>query len=118
ALIAGRRHAGGAQQDPAAAGHRGRDRGRPAPHRDQDAGFRANLAEAFRGHRRPLLPAGRPRGADGEARRLGVIYALRHRTTYNYEEPVTFARCVLRLTPRTSATQTVLANTVTVTPRP
>jgi transglutaminase-like putative cysteine protease len=47
-----------------------------------------------------------------------VIYALRHRTTYSYEEPVTFARCVLRLTPRSSAAQTVLANAVTVTPRP
>jgi transglutaminase-like putative cysteine protease len=47
-----------------------------------------------------------------------VIYALHHRTTYTYEEPVTFARCVLRLTPRTSASQTVIANTVTVTPRP
>ena len=47
-----------------------------------------------------------------------MIYAVRHRTTYSYEEPVSFARCVLRLTPRTSATQTVLANTVKVTPRP
>jgi transglutaminase-like putative cysteine protease len=47
-----------------------------------------------------------------------VIYALRHRTTYSYEEPVSFARCVLRLTPRTCATQTLLANTVAVTPRP
>ena len=47
-----------------------------------------------------------------------MIYALRHRTTYKYEEPVSFARCVLRLTPRTSVSQTVLANTVNVTPRP
>ena len=47
-----------------------------------------------------------------------MIYALRHRTTYAYEAPVSFARCVLRLTPRTSVSQTVLANTVTVTPRP
>jgi transglutaminase-like putative cysteine protease len=47
-----------------------------------------------------------------------VIYALRHRTTYSYEERVSFARCVLRLTPRSSATQTVLANAITVTPRP
>jgi transglutaminase-like putative cysteine protease len=47
-----------------------------------------------------------------------VIYALRHRTTYSYQEPVSFARCVLRLTPRTSATQTVLASTVKVAPRP
>ena len=47
-----------------------------------------------------------------------MIYALRHRTIYSYEEPVTFARCVLRLTPRTSATQTVLANAITVSPWP
>ena len=47
-----------------------------------------------------------------------MIYALRHRTTYSYEEPVTFARCVLRLTPRASATQTVLASAIAVTPRP
>ena len=47
-----------------------------------------------------------------------MIYALRHRTTYSYEEPVTFARCVLRLTPRSSGAQTVLANTIAVTPRP
>ena len=47
-----------------------------------------------------------------------MIYDLRHRTTYSYEEPVTFARCVLRLTPRTSATQTVLANAMRVTPNP
>jgi transglutaminase-like putative cysteine protease len=47
-----------------------------------------------------------------------VIYALRHRTTYAYEDPVTFARCVLRLTPQSSATQTVLRSTVAVTPRP
>ncbi len=47
-----------------------------------------------------------------------MIYALRHRTTYAYEEPVTFARCVLRLTPRDSAAQTVLANAIKVSPRP
>jgi transglutaminase-like putative cysteine protease len=47
-----------------------------------------------------------------------VIYGLRHRTTYTYEDPVTFARCVLRLTPQSSATQTVLRSTVAVTPRP
>jgi transglutaminase-like putative cysteine protease len=47
-----------------------------------------------------------------------VIYGLRHRTTYTYEDPVTFARCVLRLTPQSSASQTVLRSTVAVTPRP
>ena len=47
-----------------------------------------------------------------------MIYALRHTTTYSYESPVGFARCVLRLTPRTSASQTLLKGTVQVTPRP
>lgn len=45
-------------------------------------------------------------------------YRLRHRTTYSYERAVSFARCVLRLTPRTSATQTVLESAITVTPEP
>lgn len=45
-------------------------------------------------------------------------YKLRHRTTYSYDDDVSFARCVLRLTPRSSATQTVLESSVTVTPEP
>jgi transglutaminase-like putative cysteine protease len=47
-----------------------------------------------------------------------VIYTLRHRTTYRYEDPVSFAQCVLRLTPRSSPTQTLLRSAVTVLPRP
>ncbi len=47
-----------------------------------------------------------------------MIYAIRHRTTYAYESRVTFARCVLRLTPVTSATQTVIETALTVTPPP
>ena len=47
-----------------------------------------------------------------------MIYDVRHRTTYRYEAPVTFARCVLRLTPQSSISQTVLANSITVTPTP
>ncbi len=47
-----------------------------------------------------------------------MIYSVRHSTTYTYEAPVTFARCVFRLTPRSSTTQTVLESMVTVTPRP
>ena len=47
-----------------------------------------------------------------------MIYAVRHRTTYAYEDEVTFARCVLRLTPPSNATQTVLASAITVTPTP
>jgi len=47
-----------------------------------------------------------------------MIYDLRHRTTYSYKASVTFARCVLRLTPQSSASQTVLENLVTVVPAP
>ena len=39
-------------------------------------------------------------------------YKLRHRTTYSYDTDVSFARCVLRLTPRSSPTQTVLESEV------
>ena len=47
-----------------------------------------------------------------------MIYNVRHRTTYSYEDVVTFARCVLRLTPQSSAAQTVLENAITITPQP
>jgi transglutaminase-like putative cysteine protease len=47
-----------------------------------------------------------------------VIYNVRHRTTYRYDKVVTFARCVLRLTPRSSATQTVLESSIIITPAP
>ena len=47
-----------------------------------------------------------------------MIYGLRHRTTYSYSDSVSFARCVLRLTPRSSASQTVLESSIRVTPRP
>ena len=47
-----------------------------------------------------------------------MIYTLRHRTTYRYEDPVSFAQCVLRLTPRSSPTQTLLRSAITVHPRP
>ena len=47
-----------------------------------------------------------------------MIYNVRHLTTYRYQSFVTFARCVLRLTPRSSAAQTVLESSVVVTPPP
>ncbi len=47
-----------------------------------------------------------------------MIYTLRHRTTYEYESQVKLARCVLRLTPPTTLTQTVLNSQIIVTPRP
>jgi transglutaminase-like putative cysteine protease len=47
-----------------------------------------------------------------------VIYNLRHQTTYRYSQSVTFARCVLRLTPRETAAQTVLESAIIIAPRP
>jgi transglutaminase-like putative cysteine protease len=47
-----------------------------------------------------------------------MIYRLRHRTTYTYSKPVTFARCALRLSPQQSQAQTVLTNAITITPEP
>ena len=47
-----------------------------------------------------------------------MIYDIRHRTTYSYEAPVTFARCTLRLTPSDRDEQQVLSSTMDVTPVP
>lgn len=47
-----------------------------------------------------------------------MIYSARHRTTYRYEDRVSFGQCVLRLTPRSFATQQVLSSTISVEPRP
>jgi len=48
-----------------------------------------------------------------------VIYDLRHRTTYHYgDSAVTYARCVLRLTPVSNSHQTVIDSDLKVTPRP
>jgi transglutaminase-like putative cysteine protease len=47
-----------------------------------------------------------------------MIYTVNHKTTYRYESKVTFARCVLRLVPRSSATQTVWESRLTITPEP
>lgn len=47
-----------------------------------------------------------------------MIYTIGHKTTYVYEKSVGFARCVLRLTPVSSSTQTLLASNVRITPEP
>lgn len=47
-----------------------------------------------------------------------MIYALKHRTIYDYESKVSFARCVLRLTPMSSASQTVLETSLWISPTP
>jgi len=47
-----------------------------------------------------------------------LIYRIHHRTTYTYNAPVTFARCVLRLTPRSSPSQSLYDHKIVVTPQP
>jgi transglutaminase-like putative cysteine protease len=47
-----------------------------------------------------------------------LIYRLRHLTTYRYQTPVTFARCVLRLWPHDGDGQNVLEHHISITPRP
>src|SRR6516165_3105019 len=48
----------------------------------------------------------------------GVIYDIRHVTTYAYENPVSFARCSLRLEPRSGDGQELISHTVEIRPRP
>jgi transglutaminase-like putative cysteine protease len=47
-----------------------------------------------------------------------VIYDIRHVTTYGYESPVSFARCSLRLEPRSGDGQQLISHSVDVRPRP
>jgi transglutaminase-like putative cysteine protease len=47
-----------------------------------------------------------------------VIYDIRHVTTYAYESPVSFARCSLRLEPRTGDGQQLISHSVEIRPRP
>jgi len=47
-----------------------------------------------------------------------VIYTVRHLSTYQYNSEVTFARCVLRLTPVTGISQTLLESSIAVSPTP
>jgi transglutaminase-like putative cysteine protease len=47
-----------------------------------------------------------------------MIYAIRHRTTYSYESHVDYARCVMRLTPENSSTQTLVRSAISVSPFP
>ena len=47
-----------------------------------------------------------------------MIYDVRHVTTYSYESPVSFARCSLRLEPRSGDGQQLLSHTVEIRPRP
>lgn len=47
-----------------------------------------------------------------------MIYDIRHVTTYSYESPVSFARCSLRLEPRSGGGQQLVSHTVDIRPRP
>ena len=115
---AGRRHARGA----AAAGHPpgqpGRHRGRGRTGHRQGADVRTDADGRVERRVGPLLPAGVQRHPNQEAGRTGLIYQLRHLTTYLYEQPVTFARCALRLSPHQGADQTVLESRLQITPTP
>ena len=47
-----------------------------------------------------------------------MIYDIRHVTTYDYESPVSFARCTLRLEPRSGDGQQLISHNVEIRPRP
>ena len=47
-----------------------------------------------------------------------MIYDIRHVTTYAYESPVSFARCSLRLEPKSGDGQQLVSHTVDIRPRP
>jgi transglutaminase-like putative cysteine protease len=47
-----------------------------------------------------------------------VIYDIRHVTTYSYESQVSFARCSLRLEPRSGDGQQLVSHSVEIRPRP
>ena len=47
-----------------------------------------------------------------------MIYDIRHVTTYSYESPVSFARCSLRLEPKSGDGQQLVSHAVDIRPRP
>src|SRR5579862_6584573 len=47
-----------------------------------------------------------------------MIYQLRHRTTYDYEDPVSVSHHILRLTPRDTRAQTCRKSEISIIPRP
>lgn len=47
-----------------------------------------------------------------------MIYDIRHVTTYSYESPVSFARCLLRLEPKTGDGQQLISHKVDIKPLP
>ena len=47
-----------------------------------------------------------------------MIYDIRHVTTYAYESPVSFARCSLRLEPKSGGGQELISHSVEIRPKP
>ena len=47
-----------------------------------------------------------------------MIYDIRHVTTYAYESPVSFARCSLRLEPKSGGGQKLISHSVEIKPSP
>ncbi len=47
-----------------------------------------------------------------------MIYQVRHKTTYDYEDPVSVSHHILRLTPRNTRAQTCRKTEVAILPRP
>jgi transglutaminase-like putative cysteine protease len=47
-----------------------------------------------------------------------VIYDVRHVTSYAYESPVSFARCSLRLKPKSGDGQQLISHSIEIRPRP
>ena len=47
-----------------------------------------------------------------------MIYDIRHVTTYGYESPISFARCSLRLEPKSGDGQQLISHSVEIRPRP
>ena len=71
----------------------------------------AGSAQPRRRHRIALFPAWAQCQPAREADGPRVIYDIRHVTTYSYESPVSFARCSLRLEPRSGDGQQLLSHT-------
>ncbi len=47
-----------------------------------------------------------------------MIYQVRHRTTYDYEDPVSVSHHILRLTPHNTRAQTCRRSEMTIIPNP
>ena len=114
----------GARPDRAAAAAGGRvagdadDRGGRSARGQDPVRAGAGSAQPRRRDRPALLPARAQCEPAGEADGPRVIYDIRHVTTYAYESPVSFARCSLRLEPKSGDGQELISHSVEIRPRP